>query len=195
LSKVLLAFHPEYKNFKEYLQKDLENDEGFFKEAVNTFSAKVSSLNEARRKEQKLPSPYRMKQINACWLRRIKELREMINETDVLRNKKSDLFLKLVSLTKELNGPNLLMDTMILTKESLMGQLNALKVAWANEFTETIEFSEDEVEKWLVRYINRNDEVDDTLHQSELDLREFENQLFEIKTKHEITVAPVKRVH
>jgi hypothetical protein len=32
------------------------------------------------------------------------------------------------------------MDTMILTKEYLMGKLNALKVAWANEFTETIEF-------------------------------------------------------
>jgi hypothetical protein len=46
-----------------------------------------------------------MKQINACWLRRIKELREMINETEALRNKKSDLFLKLVSLTKELDGP------------------------------------------------------------------------------------------
>jgi hypothetical protein len=163
------------------LQKDLENDEGFFKEVVNTFSAKVSSLNEARRKEQKLPSPYRMKQINACWLRRIKELREMINETEALRNRKSDLFLKLVSLTKELDGPNLLMDTMILTKESLMGQLKALKVAWANEFTETIEFSEDEVERWLVRYINRNDEVDDTLHQSELDLRELKANYLRLK--------------
>jgi uncharacterized coiled-coil DUF342 family protein len=128
-----------------------------------------------------------MKQINTCWLRRIKELKEMINEIDVLRNKKSDLFIKLVGLAKELNGPNLLMDTMILSKESLMGQLNALKISWANEFTKTVEFSEDEVEKWLVRYINRNDEVDDTLHQSEMDLRELENQLFEIRTKHAIT--------
>jgi hypothetical protein len=34
--------------------------------------------------------------------------------------------------------------------------------------------------------------VDDTLHQSKMDLREFENQLFEIKTKHEITVAPLR---
>jgi hypothetical protein len=67
---------------------------------------------------------------------------------------------------KELDGPNLLMDTMILSKETLMEQLNALKVAWENEFTETIDFSEEEVEKWLVQYINRNDEVDDTLHQS-----------------------------
>jgi hypothetical protein len=53
----------------------------------------------------------------------------MINETDVLRNKKSDLFLKLMDLTKELDGPNLLMDAMILSKESLMGQLDSLKVA------------------------------------------------------------------
>jgi len=46
-----------------------------------------------------------------------------------------------------------------------MGQLNALKVVWANEFTKNIEFFEDEVEKWLVQYFNRNDEVENTLHQ------------------------------
>jgi hypothetical protein len=63
---IIASFSSRILNFKEYLQKDLENDEGFFKEAVNTFSAKLSSLNEARRKEQKLPSPYRMRQINAC---------------------------------------------------------------------------------------------------------------------------------
>jgi hypothetical protein len=78
------------------------------------------------------------------------------------------------------------MDTMLLSKETLIEQLNALKVAWENEFTETIEFSEEEVERWLVRYINRNDEVDDMLHQSGMDMREFENELFEIKTRHEI---------
>jgi hypothetical protein len=49
--------------------------------------------------------------------------------------KKSGLFLKHIILTKELDGPNLLMDTMILTKQSLMGQLYALQVSWANEFT------------------------------------------------------------
>jgi hypothetical protein len=41
-------------------------------------------------------------------------------------------------------------------------------------------------------YINRNDEEDDTLHQSKLDLREFENHLFEIKTKHGITMTPLR---
>jgi hypothetical protein len=84
-----------------------------------------------------------MKRVNARRLRRIKDLKEMINEIDVLKNKKSVLFLKLVDLTKELDGPSLLMDTMILSKETLMGQLNSLKFSWENEFTETIEFSEE----------------------------------------------------
>jgi hypothetical protein len=100
----------------------------------------------------------------------------MISELDVLINKRSDLFLKLVDLTKELDGPNLLMDTMLLLKETLIDQLDALKVPWANEFTKTIEFSEEEVEKWLVMYINRNDEVDDTLHQFGMHMRELENE-------------------
>jgi hypothetical protein len=43
-------------HFKEYLQKDLENDEGFYKEAVGTFAAKVSSLSDTHRREQNLPS-------------------------------------------------------------------------------------------------------------------------------------------
>jgi uncharacterized protein YecA (UPF0149 family) len=80
---------------------------------------------------------------------------------------------------------------MILTKEYLMGQLEALKVVWANEFNETIEFSKDEIERWLVR-INKNDEVDNTLHQSELDLREFKRQFFNNKNKHKIIVSPLR---
>jgi hypothetical protein len=153
------------------LQKDLENDEVFYKGVVSTFSTRVSSLTYAHRRENKLPSSTRMKHINACWLRRLKILREMIGELDVLKSKRGDIFFKLIDLMKELNGPNLLMGTMLSTKETLIDQLNALKVVWENEFTETIEFFEEEVEKWLVIYINRNYEVDETLHQSGMDLK------------------------
>jgi len=62
-----------------------------------------------------------------------------------------------------------------------MGHLNALKFSWENEFTKTIEFFEDEVEKWLVWYINVNDELDDTLHQSEMDPREFKIKYLKLK--------------
>jgi hypothetical protein len=96
----------------------MENDEGFYKDIVGTFSAKVSSLSDIHRREQNLPSNIQMKQINACWLKRIKSLREMINELDVVKNKRGDLFFKLVDLTKELNGPSLLMDTILSSKEN-----------------------------------------------------------------------------
>jgi hypothetical protein len=63
-------------------------------------------------------------------------------------------------------------------------QLEALKVAWSSEFSDSNEFSEEEVERWLVRYINKNDDIEDMLHQLSIDLIEMENELFEIKTKH-----------
>jgi hypothetical protein len=62
----------------------------------------------------------------------------MFNELDVVKLKRGDLFLKLVDLTKELNEPNLLMYTMLMSKEKLLEQLEALKVAWASEFTDSI---------------------------------------------------------
>jgi hypothetical protein len=45
LSQSISSFSSRIHNFNEYLQKDLENDEGVFKEDVNTFSTKVSRLN------------------------------------------------------------------------------------------------------------------------------------------------------
>ena len=114
----------------------MENNEGFYKDAVGIFSAKVSSLSDIHRREQNLPSNIWMKQINVCWLKRIIFLREMINELDVVKNKRGDLFFKLIDLTKELNGPSLLMYTILSTKEQLLEQINVLKVAWANKFTE-----------------------------------------------------------
>ena len=105
--------------------------------------------------------------------------------------KRGDIFLKLVDLTKELYGPNLLMDSILMSKEKLLEELEALKFAWENEFSDSVEFSE-EVERWLVRYINNNDDIKDTLHQLRIDAREMENELFEIKTKHEITIAVMR---
>jgi hypothetical protein len=61
LAQSISSFSSIVQNFKEYLQKNLENDEGFFKEAINTFSAKVSSSKEASRKDQKILSPCSMK--------------------------------------------------------------------------------------------------------------------------------------
>jgi hypothetical protein len=79
LAEISTNFATRITHFKEYLQKYLENDEGFYKDVVGTFSTKVSSLNDIHGREKKFPSNIHMKQINACWLKRLKILREMIN--------------------------------------------------------------------------------------------------------------------
>jgi hypothetical protein len=146
LAQTTTIFSTRIPNLKEYLQNDLENNEEFYKESLNTFSSKVSSLTDIHRREKNLPSNTRMKHIKAYWLRIIKSLREMMDELDILRNKRNYFLFKLMNLTKEFNGCNLLMDTIILSKEALIDQINAIKVAWASEFTETLEFTEEKVE-------------------------------------------------
>jgi hypothetical protein len=78
----------------------LENDEGFYKEAECMFVAKVSSLSEQHRRDQKIPSNTLMKQINACWLKIIKFLREFLSECDVINIKIGDIFLNFFYLTR-----------------------------------------------------------------------------------------------
>jgi len=79
-----------------------------------------------------------------------------------------------------------------MSKDKLLDQLEALKFAWVSDFMESIEFSKDEVERWLVRYIKKNDGIEDTLHQLSIDLTKMENELFEIKTKHKIAIASMR---
>jgi hypothetical protein len=161
-------------NFKEYLQKDLDSDEKFYKEVVGTFSAKISNMNDMQRREQNLPSKIRLRKINAGWLKIIECLKELLEECDVINTKRGDLFLNLVDLTKELRGPHLIMDSILLSKDQLQEHLDALKISWENEFNEITEYSEEEVEKWLIRYVNKNEDVEDTLHQLSFDIRDIE---------------------
>jgi hypothetical protein len=100
LAQSSTSFSTRIMHFRKYLQKDLENDECFYKEVVGTFVEKVSSLSDTHIEEKKPSLQYSMKQINSCWLKMIKYLREMLSELDVVKIKRGDIFLKLVDLTK-----------------------------------------------------------------------------------------------
>ena len=51
------------------------------------------------------------------------------------------------------------------------------------------EYTEHEVEIWLVNYVNKNE---DTFHQLSIDLRDLERTLFDIKVKKEIILTPMR---
>jgi hypothetical protein len=55
-----------------------------------------------------------------------------------------------------------------------------------------IEYSETKVEGWLVHYVNKNDDIEDTLHQLTMEFKDLKKELFNIKVRQEITVAPMR---
>jgi hypothetical protein len=42
------------------------------------------------------------------------------------------------------------------------------------------------------RYVNKNDDIEDTLHQLTMEFKDLENELFDIKVRQEIMVAPMR---
>ena len=54
-----------------------------------------------------------------------------------------------------------------------------------------LEYNEDAIENWLVDYSMKNQDIE-VLHGILLDLRDLEGELFNIKIRHEINVAPMK---
>jgi hypothetical protein len=55
-----------------------------------------------------------------------------------------------------------------------------------------LEYNEDEIDNWLVDYSVKNQDIEEAIHGISLDLRDLEGELFNIKIKHEINVAPMK---
>jgi hypothetical protein len=39
--------------------------------------------------------------------------------------------------------------------------LDALKISWENEFNESTKYLEDDMKKWLIHYVNKNEDVED----------------------------------
>jgi hypothetical protein len=54
-----------------------------------------------------------------------------------------------------------------------------------------LEYNEDEIDNWLVDYSVKNQDIEG-VHGISLDLRDLEGELFNIKIRHEINIAPMK---
>jgi hypothetical protein len=55
-----------------------------------------------------------------------------------------------------------------------------------------IEFTHDDIDNWLVEYTNKNEDIENTLQNLSIDLREIEKELFDIKVKQEVIVSPLR---
>jgi hypothetical protein len=58
----------------------------------------------------------------------------------------------------------MIMDSILLSRDQLKENMDALKFSRASEFNDLTAYSEEEVEKWLIDYVNKNEDIEDTLH-------------------------------
>jgi hypothetical protein len=62
-------------------------------------------------------------------------------------------------------------------------KLDSLKITSTEKFNNLTQYSETKVESWLVHYVNKNDDIEDTFHRLSMDFKDMENSLFDIKVR------------
>jgi uncharacterized protein YeeX (DUF496 family) len=179
------------------LQADLKNEEGFYLDAVVPFGINVTNMTEMRRREEDLPSPNRIKQLNACWKEKVKNLHLIVLSCEQVVSKKEELFRKLTEIdlagsTNEVQDPKLILNSLFLTKQAFDEQVDIFKGLSLEKFYDILEYDEDDVDNWLVDYSVKNQEIEQALRNLSIDLRELESEIFNIKIWHEINVAPMR---
>jgi hypothetical protein len=81
---------------------------------------------------------------------------------------------------------------LFLTKKSFDEQVEIFKGLSFEKFNDILEYSEDDVENWLVDYSMKNQDIEEALQNISIDLRDLEEEVFNIKILHEINVAPMR---
>jgi hypothetical protein len=197
MSKSMVSFGKRAHAFHEYLQEDLKNEQGFYLDVVVPFSVKVTNTMELRRREEDIPSPNRVKQLNACWKEKVKNLNGIIQACIQAITRRDELFKKLTEIdlarnTNEVQDPKLILNSLFLTKQAFDEQVEIFKGFSFENFYGILEYGKDDVENWIVDYLIKNQDIEEALCNISIDLRDLEGEIFNIKIRHEINVAPMR---
>jgi hypothetical protein len=181
-------------SFTRDLQRDLQHDEAYCKNELNTFVAWVTSISDHRRNQQGLPNSNRIRKIKAGWEQRVKMLQDAIVACKKIDERRGDVILKAFDVVKEMQGPQLFINSTMITKEELNSHLVAMKTSLASDFDNLVEFPEEELKQWLVTFVNDNEEHLSAIEQLQLECKEMEDHIFVLQVKQEITIPPIKTI-
>jgi hypothetical protein len=196
-SQNIASFRKRENDLHGHLQTNLKNEERFYEQMVTPFSKHAINNSDLKRREEDLPSPKRIKQLKACWQKKVKNLQLIVESCEQAISEKEELFRNLTQIdlagsTNEVQDPNLILKSLSLTKEAFDEQLDILKGLSLEKFYDILEYGVYEVENWLVDYSTHNEEIEQALHSISMDLRKLENELFDIEIRDEINVAPMR---
>jgi hypothetical protein len=123
-------------------------------------------MTELKRREEDLHSPSRIKQLNACWKEKIKNLNKIVQACNEVIMKREELFRRLTEIdlagtTDEVQDPKLILNSMLMTRQQFDEQVEILKGLSAKKFNGIIEYCEEEIKNWLVDYSMENQDIEE----------------------------------
>ena len=135
--------------------------------------------------------------MNAYWKEKIKNLNNIVQACSEAIVKREELFKRLIEIdlegsTNEVQDPKLILNSIFMTNQQFDEQVEILNGLSSLKFYGIIEYNEEEIDSCLVDYSMKNQDIEETIHDISHDLRDLEGELFNIKIKHEIHVAPMK---
>jgi hypothetical protein len=150
---------------------------------VIPFGNHVINISDLKRRQEDLPSPNWIKQLKACWKEKVKNLHLIVESCEQAISEKEELFRNLTEIdlagsTNEVQDPNLILNSLSLTKQAFDEQVDILKGLSLEKFYDILEYGQDDVENWLVDYSTHNEEIEQALHSISIDLRKLEKMIF-----------------
>jgi len=104
----------------------------------------------------------------------------------------SDFLLKAIKVVDDLCGPRMIRDSVLITKDILKNELNDISESMALEFDNIIDFSEEEIKKWLFNFVNVNEDQSAIVAQLQEYAQEIKEEIFNQRVKKGITIPPLK---
>jgi len=79
--------------------------------------------------------------------------------------------LDIFNSTIKFSDPKIISSSMLMTRQQCEEQIEGLKKASVGKFDRIVEFTYEEIDSWLVKYINKNEDIENTLQNVSIDYK------------------------
>jgi hypothetical protein len=139
-SQNIVSFRKRVDDLLEHLEANLKNDQHFCTKMLTPFSNHVVNTSELKRIQENLPSPNCTQKIKSCWQKKVKNMQLIVESCKQTISEKEDLFTSLIQIdlakiTNEVKDPNLILKSLLMTKEAFGEQVDILKGLSLKSFT------------------------------------------------------------
>jgi hypothetical protein len=120
---------------------------GFYKDVDKNFAIKVSNMIDIKRRKEDFPSPARIKELKSCRVKKISNLKDIMESCNEIVNKKENLFRKLTKIdlapgsTRDVQDPRLSVNSIFMTRQKLKEHMDILKSLSTEKFNRIIEYN------------------------------------------------------